>query len=62
MKCIRSGQANEFLPTKNWKECVYDKFEDLTSDSCRTQLNWKDVGCFNCDIKCSKIAKWEGHE
>ncbi|MBP7497446.1 MAG: aldehyde ferredoxin oxidoreductase family protein [Bacteroidales bacterium] len=62
MKCIRSGQKNEFLPTHNWKEVVYDKFEDISSEACRSQLNWKNVGCFNCSIRCSKIAKWENYE
>ena len=25
-------------------------------------MNWKDVGCYNCGILCSKIAKWDDHE
>jgi aldehyde:ferredoxin oxidoreductase len=62
MKCVRSGQEFEFLPTKNFQKCVFDKFEGISSETCRKELRWKDVGCFNCAIRCSKVAKWNGHE
>ena len=62
MKCIRSGQEDKWLPTKNWQECEFDEFEGITSETCREELNWKDVGCYNCGILCSKIAKWDDHE
>ncbi len=62
MKCVRSGQEFEFLPTKNFQKCVFDKFEGISSETCRKELSWKDVGCFNCAIRCSKVAKWNGHE
>lgn len=62
MKCVRSGQTNEFLPTKNFQECVFDKFEGISSETTRQELNWEDTGCFNCAIKCSKWARWDGHE
>jgi len=62
MKCVRSGQEYEFLPTRNFQKCKFDRFEGISSETCRKELNWKDTGCFNCVIKCSKIAKWDGHE
>jgi len=62
MKCVRSGQEYEFLPTRNFQKCQFDRFEGISSETCRKELNWKDTGCFNCVIKCSKIAKWDGHE
>jgi aldehyde:ferredoxin oxidoreductase len=62
MKCIRSGQEYEFLPTKNFQKCRFDDFEKISSETCREELNWEDVGCFNCAILCSKIARWDGHE
>lgn len=62
MKCIRSGQEYEFLPTKNFKEVVFDDFEKISSEAAREELNWKDTSCYNCDIKCSKWARWDDHE
>ena len=62
MKCVRSGQENEFLPTKNFQEVQFDDFEDISSEAAREELNWEDTGCFNCSIRCSKWARWDGHE
>lgn len=62
MKCVRSGQEYEFLPTRNFQECQFDDFEGISSETCRKELNWEDTGCFNCVIQCSKIARWDGHE
>ncbi len=62
MKCVRSGQENEFLPTKNFQEVQFDDFENITSEAAREELNWEDTGCFNCSIRCSKWARWDGHE
>jgi len=62
MKWIRSGQEYEFLPTKNFQKCQFDSFEGISSETARKELNWKDTSCFNCAIKCSKFARWEGHE
>ena len=62
MKWIRQAQEYEFLPTKNFQKGVFDKFEGISSETCRKELNWKDVGCFNCGIRCSKVATWNGHE
>jgi aldehyde:ferredoxin oxidoreductase len=62
MKWIRQAQEYEFLPTKNFQKGVFDKFEGISSETCRKELNWKDVGCFNCGIRCSKFATWNGHE
>jgi len=62
MKCVRSGQENEFLPTRNFQKVQFKDFEGITSETCREELNWEDTGCFSCAIKCSKIARWDGHE
>ncbi len=62
MKCVRSGQEYEFLPTRNFQKVQFDDFERISSETCREELNWVDTGCFNCAIQCSKIAKWNGHE
>ncbi|MBU0488030.1 MAG: aldehyde ferredoxin oxidoreductase family protein [Bacteroidetes bacterium] len=62
MKCVRSGQANEFLPTKNYKEVVFEDFEGISSETARKELNWEDTSCFNCAIRCSKWARWDNHE
>ncbi len=62
MKWVRMGQEYEFLPTRNFQKCQFKGFEGISSETCRKELNWKDSGCFNCVIKCAKIAKWDGHE
>ncbi len=62
MKCIRSCQNNEILPVKNWQKVQYDEFEKISSETTRQELNWEDTGCYNCSIRCSKWARWDGHE
>ncbi len=62
MKCVRSGQEYEFLPTRNFQKVQFENFEGISSETCREELNWEDVGCFGCGIRCSKIARWDGHE
>lgn len=62
MKCVRSGQENKFLPTKNFKEVVFDDFEKISSETAREELNWEDTSCYNCSIRCSKWARWDDHE
>ena len=62
MKWIRQAQEYEFLPTRNFQKVQFEHFENLSSETSREELNWKDVGCFNCVIQCAKIAKWNGHE
>jgi len=62
MKCIRSGQEMEYLPTKNWQEVQFDDFEKISSETARKELNWEDTSCYNCAIRCSKWARWDGHE
>lgn len=62
MKCIRSGQGYEFLPVKNFQEVVSDRFEEISSETTREVLNWKDTACFGCSIRCSKFARWDDHE
>ncbi len=62
MKCVRGGQEMEYLPTKNWQKVQYDDFEKISSETARKELNWKDTSCYNCAIRCSKWARWDGHE
>ena len=62
MKCVRSGQQNEYLPTKNHQLVQFDDFEKISSEAAREELNWKDTSCYNCGIRCSKWARWDGHE
>lgn len=62
MKCVRSGQGNEHLPTKNFQLVQFEDFEKISSEAAREELNWKDTSCYNCGIRCSKWARWDGHE
>ena len=63
MMWIRMGQEiGEFLPTRNYQKGLFDGYEKITAEAMKEELNWKSVGCFNCVIKCSKMAKWDGHE
>ncbi|MBI5218813.1 MAG: aldehyde ferredoxin oxidoreductase family protein [Bacteroidia bacterium] len=62
MKCIRGCQNTEILPTKNWSLVQFDDFEKISSEAARQELNWEDTSCFSCAIRCSKWARWDGHE
>ena len=62
MKCIRSCQNNKILPVKNWQKVQFEDFEKISSETTRQVLNWKDTGCYGCAIRCSKWARWDGHE
>lgn len=62
MKCVRSGQENEMLPVKNWQEVTSPEMEKVSSEAAREELSWEDTSCFNCSIRCSKWARWDGHE
>ncbi|OQX71301.1 MAG: hypothetical protein B6D62_02220 [Candidatus Cloacimonas sp. 4484_275] len=62
MKCVRSGQEAGYLPTKNFLKGTFEEFENLTSETARRELNWEDTSCYNCAIRCSKWAKWDGHK
>ncbi len=60
---IRMGQEDgKFLPTRNFSEVGFEGYEGITSETMRKKLNWKSVSCFNCVIKCSKLAKWNNLE
>ncbi|MCK4678110.1 MAG: aldehyde ferredoxin oxidoreductase family protein [Bacteroidales bacterium] len=62
MKCVRSGQELEYLPTKNYQLVQFDDFEMISSEAAREELNWEDTSCYNCGIRCSKWATWDGHK
>lgn len=62
MKCIRGCQENEMLPVRNFSQVQSPEFEKISSETCRETLNWEDTSCFNCSIRCSKWARWDGHE
>jgi len=60
---IRMGQeTGGFLPTRNFKDTQFEDYERLTSETMKKELNWKSVSCYNCIIKCSKMATWNGKE
>ena len=59
---IRMGQeTGRFLPIRNCSEVVNDEYEKVTSESLKKALNWKSKGCYNCVIKCSKLAEWKDY-
>ncbi|MCU0638642.1 MAG: aldehyde ferredoxin oxidoreductase family protein [Candidatus Krumholzibacteria bacterium] len=63
MMWVRMGQEEgRFLPTHNFRDCRFDGYEGITAEAMKENLNWKSVGCFNCIIRCSKMAKWDGLE
>ena len=63
MMWVRMGQEiGEFLPTRNFQKGLYEDYEKITAETMKKELNWKSVGCFNCVIKCAKMAKWDGYE
>lgn len=63
MMWIRMGQEEgKFLPTRNWQDVAFPEYEKITSEAMRRDLNWKSVGCFNCGILCSKLARWGEYE
>lgn len=62
MLWVRRGQGLGVLPARNFKECGFDDFEKISSETAKEELNWKDTGCFNCAIRCSKMATFDGHE
>lgn len=62
MKTVRQAQVGEYLPVKNHQLVQYDEFENLSSETTRRELNWKDTSCFGCGIRCSKWAEWDGHK
>ncbi|MEN8152851.1 MAG: aldehyde ferredoxin oxidoreductase family protein [Acidobacteriota bacterium] len=60
---IRMGHEDgKFLPTRNFKDVQFEGYEGITSETMKKKLNWKSVSCFNCVIKCSKLAKWKDYE
>jgi len=60
---IRMGQEDgHFLPTRNFSQVQFEDYENITSESMKKHLNWKSVSCFNCVIKCSKMAHWNKYE
>jgi aldehyde:ferredoxin oxidoreductase len=60
---IRMGQEQgHFLPTRNFQDVHFDGYENITSEAMKDRLKWKSVGCFNCGIQCSKMAKWKNFE
>ena len=61
MKCVASGQELGYLPTKNHQLVHFDDWYKINSEAAREQLNWVDTSCYNCGIRCSKWAKWDGH-
>ncbi len=61
---VRMGHEDgHFLPTRNFQKGQFDGYEGITSEAMKAELGgWKSVGCFNCVIQCSKVARWDGYE
>ncbi|MBC7318985.1 hypothetical protein H5T57_07060, partial [Candidatus Bipolaricaulota bacterium] len=59
---IRMAQEAGFLPTRNFRECQFEGFEGITSQAMKRELSWEPRGCFNCPIRCGKLARWNGFE
>ncbi|MCS7240915.1 MAG: hypothetical protein NZ651_06705, partial [Candidatus Bipolaricaulota bacterium] len=59
---IRMAQEAGFLPTRNFRECRFDGFAGITSQAMARELSWEPRGCFNCPIRCGKLARWDGLE
>lgn len=59
---IRMAQEAGFLPTRNFRECRFERFEGITSQAMKRELSWEPRGCFNCPIRCGKLARWDGFE
>jgi len=57
---IRMAQEAGFLPTRNFRECRFEGFEGITSQAMKRELSWEPRGCFNCPIRCGKLARWDG--
>jgi len=55
-------EIGEFLPTRNFQKGLFEDYEMITAETMKKELNWKSVGCYNCVIKCAKLAKWNGKE
>lgn len=64
MMWIRMGQEEgRFLPTKNFQKGQFEQYENISSETMREELQWKDKGCYGCTvIKCSKVSHWDGKE
>lgn len=62
MLWVRRAQEYGVLSTRNFKQCYWDQFESISSETAREELNWKDTGCFNCNIRCSKWARFDQTE
>jgi aldehyde:ferredoxin oxidoreductase len=60
---VRWGQEDgRFLPIRNCREVVVDDYEKVTSEGLKKALNWKSRGCYNCVIKCAKLAQWKDYK
>jgi aldehyde:ferredoxin oxidoreductase len=59
---IRMAQEAGFLPTRNFQACRFPGFEGITSQAMKRELSWEPRGCFNCPIRCGKLARWDGFE
>jgi aldehyde:ferredoxin oxidoreductase len=51
---VNSGGA---LPTRNWKESVFEEAEQLGGDRLRDHFLQKRHGCFACPVRCKRVVK-----
>ena len=53
-------EKGRFLSTHNFKYGQWSAYESLTSETMEKELKWESCGCYNCVIKCSKKATYDG--
>ncbi len=59
---VRMAQEAGFLPTRNFRFGRFSGFEGITAEAMKRELAWKPSGCYNCSIRCAKLARWNGVE
>ncbi len=59
---VRMAQEAGFLPTRNFKFGQFAGFEGITAEAMKQKLSWRPTACYNCSIRCAKLARWDGME
>lgn len=57
---VRMAQEAGFLPTHNFRTGRFPDFLGITAETMGRELSWEPRGCFNCPIRCGKLARWDG--
>lgn len=48
------------LPTRNWRESVFENADDTSGESLTAQYLVRNKGCFGCSIGCGRVTKIPG--